>query len=391
MYGTVSKAQVRRFSALQALYWAYVGSFHSFLLSMLAARGESATMIGVYTALMTLGSCLGQFFVARLCDATGRCRRVFVQVVLALELSCLLLYSVTERWLILILIFAAGFAKQPLGAVLDTWFIRAVGDDMRAFGRMRAAGSLAFALLMLVYGAALNRFGYGIMPWVSAVLLCWLVALCLRTKDTSRAPAAGERPRLLSGLSLITGELILIFAALFFLGAANNSVYNMIPVLLPVLGGTTAHHGLLLFCNAGMEAPAMRVNWDRFGLSPAKRCVLSALLYAVSTLLMGLAGNVWLFIALWCVNGFAFGLGLHARRALVTALAPDEAQTTMHGLGDMMYSGVGPILASVVFGGMLDQGGMRLMLSVAAGLELVSAALFAVLVWRKRKMMNTAS
>lgn len=363
-------SQIRRFSVLQALYWAFVGTFFAFIIDMFTSQGVSSERIGIMMSVMTIGSCIGQFIISYACDRLESCKKVFIATLILLQLFCCALFLTKNLILINILMFLIGFTKQPLGAVLDTWFIKGVSDDMRAFGKIRSFGSAGFSILILFYGSLLTRFGYGIMPYISTVFLGVLVFLCFKTPDMPRYAQIKRTDYNLSAIFHSLSPLLLfLFLGTTLLGAANNPSYNFTPKILKSLGGTTTHLGIALFINSGMEIPAMRIKWDNLNLSPAIRLLISSGLYIISTFLMAYSNAVWQVIALLSLSGFAFGMSLHARRALVAQLSPGALQSTMHGVGDMLYSGLGPIAGSAICGKLLDISGMRLMLLFCVALQ----------------------
>lgn len=353
---------------------------------MLYAQGVSSERIGILTSIMTVGGCLGQFIVSYFCDRLENCKSVFIVILVALQAFCCGLFLTKNTLVIGVLMFLIGFTKQPLGAVLDTWFIKGVTDDMRAFGKTRSAGSAGFSILILINGSLLTRFGYGIMPYVSGVFLLILLVLCIKTPDISRAAQISRADYNLKAIErAISPLLILLFIASTLLGGANNPSYNMTPVILTLLGGTTTHQGFSLFVNSGMEVPAMRIRWDDMGLSPAARLLISSFLYVLSTVLMAYSNAVWQIVALMAISGFAFGMHLHARRAMVAQLAPGALQSTMHGIGDMLYSGLGPIAGNALCGYMMEYSGMRVMLLFCVALQAAGTAIFLYMYLRTRR------
>ena len=381
-------SQIRRFSVLQALYWAYVGTFFAFIIDMYTARGISSERIGIMMSVMTVGSCIGQFTVSYACDRLESCKKVFIATLVMLQLFCCALFLTDDYLIINVLMFLIGFTKQPLGAVLDTWFIKGVSDDMRAFGKTRSVGSAGFSILILFYGSLLTRFGYGIMPYISTVFLIVLIYLCFRTADMPRDARIKRTDYNLSAIfHSLSPLLVLLFIGTTLLGAANNPAYNFTPKILKSLGGTTTHLGIALFINSGMEIPAMRIKWDSLNLSPALRLLISSALYIVSTFLMAFSSAVWQVVALLSLSGFAFGMSLHARRALVAQLSPGALQSTMHGVGDMLYSGLGPIAGSAVCGKLMDISGMRVMLLFCVALQTLGT-LFLLLMYFYGKRRN---
>ena len=378
---------MRRFTALQTLFWGYIGTYYGYIIAMLNARGISSTVIGIYSAVMMLGSTIGQFAVSYACDRLNSCKRVFMVVLTLLELCCCALYVARDAVLMGILIFFCGFFKSPLGAVIDTWFIKGVSDDMRAFGRSRSGGSFGYSFVNLFYGMLLAQLGYSIMPFVSFAFMAALLILCIPIPDI---PADARFERTAYNMKAIRHAVAipaigLLFAAVFLMGFAYSPVYNMLPVFLTGFGGTTAHQGIALFVNAGMEIPGMNIPWSKWNISPAARLLLAAFLLLLAIFLMSFANAAWQIIVLMGVTGFCYGVHLHARRALVSELAPPALQATMHGLGDMLYGGLGPIIGSMVCGKMTDACGMRITLLSFSGIIALSTVLMLLMARKYRQ------
>lgn len=375
--GQPAPGQLRRFTALQAIYWSTIATFYAYVITMLLDQGIPSDLVGFLSSVLMLGCLVGQFAVSYISDRLKTCKKVFMAVSLLLQVFCIALYYTENTLMRYGLMFLLGFCKQPLGAVLDTWFLKSVTSDMRLYGKTRSGGSIGYSCTSLLYGFLLSRLGYGIMPWVSLVSTAVLLWLCAVTPEAPLTAPVQRREVGASAVIKALAPLALFFASITLLGIINTPVYSLFPVILQEYGGTAAYQGLACFLNSGMEAPAMLMRWERVGFaSPNKRLLCAFLLYIACSVVIAYARSVWLVILGFGLTGFAYGMQLHARRELVARKAPAALQSTMHGIGDMLLSGVGGIVGSALLGISLNCFGRVTSLLLCAGLQTVSLLLF---------------
>ena len=381
-----TKQQLTRFSLLQGLYWMYIATFAAFLVAMLSAQGVPADKLGIMVSVMTIGSCIGQFVVANLSDRLSDCKHVFLIFLSITHVLHLLLFFTTNTVVLYILMFVVGFSRLPLGAILDTWFIKGVSDSMRTFGQCRSWGSIGYAVTALLFGSVVSAIGYAVMPIMSTTVFVVLFILAFKTPDiehiiTDRKKGANSD----SMRKLIPASLILLFVGATFAGGSNSAYNNMLPVIVASLGGTTAHQGIMMFVNASMEVPAMNIPWERLKISITMRIIISAVLFIISMFIMSFATNVWQIVLLMAVTGMAYGMHLQARRGMVAELSPRALQSTMHGIGDMLYSGFSPIITNVLSGYIIVFSGVRLMLQFCVLLHILALISYLFILAKQKK------
>ena len=112
--------------------------------------------------------------------------------------------------------------------------------------------------------------------------------------------------------------------------------------------------------------------YSRF--SARQRMLGSGVLYIGSTVMMVLAGSVWMLYLASFINGMAYGILLPARRQLVTEIAPPEAHNRVHALGDMAYLNFGGLVGNQMSGLLIDSKGARFMLTVSLCIQAVGVA-----------------
>lgn len=366
----------RRFGLMQATFWAYIGTFFLYIVTLLSARGLSSSQIGYLTALLTVASMVGQPIMGALSDATRRNRAVYIGCCVAEYLAFVALYFSKNLWQMAISIVFIGLMKDPAACVLDSWLIKALPDGTGAYGRLRGMGSIAVAVEGLFYGFLLDHFGLGLMPVAAGITLCLLVAAALTVPELAAesAPHTAEKKTGMTAALRATMTPRLVGVLLFFLvlGVTAQPMYNFMPKVLEMLGGSSRHLGLMYFLNAATEGLFMQGLGSLKKLSAEKRMLLSCVLYASCTALVALCGNLYLSVGLMVINGAAWGLHLPARREMIAQLVSERFQTTMQGMSDMLYAGLGLTIGSALTGNLLDAAGLRTAFLVLAAGEILS-------------------
>ena len=374
-----------RFGWMQVLYWLFIGAFFTYIVTLLDSRGMTGTQVGLLSGMMMCASILGQFLLGGIADASRKNRLIYILSCAATCAAFIGVYLSRDFYLTAVCMILLGLFKEPSAAVLDSWIIKCLDGDASSFGSIRAKGSIAFALEMLVYGWMLDFFGYEIMPWVTLGTLVLLVLSALTVPELSRTETVTEKvhvekPAASKAIfAMLTPVLLLFILVSGILGMSIQPVYYFHPLVLQAIGGTTTLLGISYFINAGIEFFFMKGLRCCSRMTAYQRLLLSIGLYVFSTLIMAFTENVYIILIMMGINGAGFGSQLPARRAIVTELVPERFQTTLHGVSDMMFTGLGPMIGNALAGVILDLSGCKAMLLICCAAQMVTLLLAWVL------------
>ena len=364
----------RGFALLEMLYWLTYGSFTTYLVSFVTAtRGASATSAGLMLALFMASACVGQFVIGGLCDRRQNNRSVFMggmALIVVLELA---VYFSPNMALLGVGCVLLGLIQPPIGAILDTWLIRSFPDDPGAYSPLRAMASLAYAVLMAVMGMTIERFGHAAMPIFSTVFAVAGIVVASKMPEIPRVAATGANAGRVR-MSQLSRVVWLFVLSMGVMGVANVPLINMNLLILQSVGGTVTSMGIATAFNTVAEFLVMRFPKPYSRFSARQRMLGSGVLYIGSTVMMVLAGSVWMLYLASFINGMAYGILLPARRQLVTEIAPPEAHNRVHALGDMAYLNFGGLVGNQMSGLLIDSKGARFMLTVSLCIQAVGVA-----------------
>ena len=207
------EAQARYFRPFFAAYFFYYAGycvFSSFIVLFLTERGYSAAVCGVITSLTLLANLLMEPVGGYLTDTYLSARSyltVCIGVITGVCLLATLLFSLPEVC-VAALVLTAGLA-YPFGQLVDAWVnCSRELDASLVYSRVRAGGSIGFALASMAAGYYFEAMGWGSYFLVQAALfllmlpfLCRLPKIELRNRkgrqETERRLSMGESFRVI--------------------------------------------------------------------------------------------------------------------------------------------------------------------------------------------------
>ena len=345
------KSLDRRFAALQGCFFAgYAGT--SFFSYLLLQKGVSNVLIGMLGGLMSCVSTLVQPVWGLLCDRR-RCYRSFYLLSAA---AMLVVYT----WIIR----AGTTAELAVCAALSGMFINciqnmgngwvaALNAQGRAvnYGVSRSCGSLAFAIMAVALGWALERFGHrGLVGGMTlAGLCCAAVSFTIpRPKALPRTAEDAPGPGMGEGLRVLTGqrEYMLVVLSGFFAMAGVAGINAYFSAYLAIMGAGATAVGVGNFAYAIAEVPFMflsRALLERFSFR--RLFTVCLLAHALQCVLVGLSPNYTCAILAMLLQGLSFGTLVPCLQSY-TAGHVDARYTAMAQLFTSSVS----LSASMVFG-----------------------------------------
>ena len=164
-YGAGPGGKSRYSASFFAAYFFYYGGyciFSSYMVMYLTSRGYSATLCGFITSLTLIANLLAEPVGGYITDTFLSARRFLTICVGVITVLCLLCtWSVDNPWLCLPALVAAAGVAYPFSQLMDAWVnCSRELDPGLIYSRIRAGGSIGFALTSLAAGWYFDRFGW---------------------------------------------------------------------------------------------------------------------------------------------------------------------------------------------------------------------------------------
>lgn len=313
------------------------GSASPFLPLYVRTLGGSVADVAWVVSGYAVASVASNLAWGRLTDRRGRRKPLVVGAMATLMVTTsLIAHAPTWQALVLLrVVEGAAFASYNVGALAMLGDM--LEDDGKAAGRRgqmlgvyRTGGSLAFAVAIVLSGAAAERYGYHVTYALAGGVyaLAFLVSLALPEPPRHAAAARGTPGELRELARLARGPLLPLTLAVLAWMLPFSAVYSVWPIYVAnVQGLGSAGYARLWGLAAFLEVPSMIIAGrlaDRLGRRTmfALALALFAGIYAA----YALAPAPWGLVVAQIVRGFAFAAFTATALSALVELAPPEAR-----------------------------------------------------------------
>ena len=378
------------FSALWSLYWTGWGALWGFLAVFLLHRGFTNAQVGLVSSCALLLPIAVQPALASLSDRN----RLFTSRRLAMALTALSMVCGVVVWLVdqpvvcsvaLIIIGVCLTAIAPYFNAMSMDFVLR-GLDVN-FGASRSCGSVAYALVSLLMGAALEHFTPTLILPVFLISFAGLfLALLFFRYPLPPLQAAGEvrvAPAVLSNAAMLRrypAFTVMLLACALLMGSQSSITSYMIHIAGKVGGGESVM-GTALFISGMVELPAMLL-FSRLHRKFSLKVLLlvSAVFFIIRSGAFLLAGSALAVYLACTLQFFAYSIFTPATVYYVTEQIDTANQVKGQALIHTASAGIGSSFGSLCAGALLDSAGVNGMLlfcmaSAAAGTVLMILSL----------------
>jgi PPP family 3-phenylpropionic acid transporter len=353
-------------AAYAAQFFAF-GVILPFLPAVLAARGLDASEVAAVLACGSAVRLVAGPAGGRLADALGAPRGVLALAALFALLSACGLWLAAGFLAMLLANAALSVGMAPVMPLTDALAVNAARREGFDYGRVRAAGSVAFIAAALLAGLAVEWFG---MEAALGLIVLGLAASTLAALALPPAPAMPRGPRGIAGFLAPLGNralrwLILVSALVhgghafyYAFGTLHWQAQGLSPGLIGALWAT------------GVVAEIVLFFWGRrvvARLGAVRLTLIAALCAAMRWTVTAFTADPWVLFPLQILHAGTFGAQhLAAMLVLGRIVPPAQAGTTQTlyvALGAGLPIGVltlasGPLYAAFGGGGYLVMAAM---------------------------------
>lgn len=376
-YGAPMTAGTRHRGILGAQYFLYFGvmGMHLPFFNLYCYEiGFSGWQIGALSAARSVVLVLFSLFWSFLADRFQARRSIYLLCNFFAAALWALFLLTADFWWMLGITIVHGIFYAPLIAFLEAFAMAALGRDKKRYGRMRAWGSLAFILVVLTLGRAIDAYGVRII--LSLILAgSWLqmaVALGFPRGGRSETRTPG------SWRALLTPRVILFLFCAFLMLLSHGAYYTFFSIHLATMGYDSFFIGICWAVAVAAEISAMVFSerlFQRFRYE--------------SVLIVSFAVAVLRWAGLWGAESAAALLALQATHAItygtfhmasilyIDALAPSEAKTVGQAANNAVTYGMGLMAGFFLSGALHQHIGAQGLFAISAAVALVGGVVFA--------------
>ncbi|MBR9980651.1 MAG: MFS transporter [Desulfatitalea sp.] len=356
------------------LYFGVMGMHLPFFNLYCYELGFSGLQIGTLSATRSVVLILFSLFWSLLADRFQTRRGIYILCnFFSAALWALFLLTANYWWMLVITIFH-GMFFAPLIAFLEAFAMEVLGRDKKRYGRMRAWGSVAFIVVVLSLGRAIDAYGVKIIlslilagSWVQA-----LVALGFpRSTPRDRQDSARWR-------ALLTPRVTLFLFCAFLMLLSHGAYYTFFSIHLSTLGYDSFFIGISWAVAVAAEIFAMLFSERLFKRLRYETVLIIS--FAVAVLRWaGLSGaeSAAALLALQATHAITYGAFHMASILYIDALAPPAAKTLGQAANNAVTYGLGLMTGFFLSGALYHHIGARGLFAISSGVALLGGIVFA--------------
>jgi MFS transporter, PPP family, 3-phenylpropionic acid transporter len=226
-------------------------------------------------------------------------------------------------------ILSVAFAG--IAPTLDARALETVGSDRDRYGRIRAWGSAAFIVAVVVTGAVIERVG---VPSMFAIYIAALLALAIVSVPLRGSRSAVTLPRL-SGIGVVLRHrpIARFLPAVLLVWSAAMSINWYFSIHLLDLGAPGELVGSAWAIGALVEIPIMSAYpWLAARVGGRRLLLLGASAFALRVIVLAVVTDPVAAAATMALHGVAFALVLIGGVTYVSRHAPDATAAAAQGI-----------------------------------------------------------
>jgi PPP family 3-phenylpropionic acid transporter len=353
---------------LYSALFAAFGVASPFFAAFLGERGLGSEAIGLVLAAGTAARLLAGPAGGRLADRVGRPGVVLAGYAAAACCVAFFYLPASGLWLLLTVSVLHAVMLAPLTPIADALTVEASAREGFPYGWVRAAGSGAYILGIMLSGQAVARFGLTAIIWLNGVLLAVAVFCAWRVPDLLSRPAfvGLDRSDRVGALLRVPGFLRLMLVAALIQG--SHAMHDGFVVIhwrsVGISDGTI---GMLWAESVAAEVVVFLLlgRWLLDRLGPGWASILSAVGGTVRWIVLAETTSVMASALVEPLHGLTFALQHLACMRLIGALVPPRLAATAQAYYGTVAVGAASALLTLASGSLYARMGAGGFLAMA--------------------------
>ncbi len=355
------------------LYFGVMGMHLPFFNLYLYELGFSGWQIGTLSAARSVVLILFSIFWSILADRFQSRRRIYILCNLLSATFWAFFLVTTDFWWMLIITLLHGMFYAPLIAFLEAFAMDVLGRDKKRYGRMRAWGSVAFIIVVLSLGRAIDTYS------VKIILSLILAGSWVQVLVSLGFPKSAPREHGSTGdwRELLTPRVVIFLLCAFLMLLSHGAYYTFFSIHLSTLGYGSFFIGISWAAAVGAEICAMLFSeriFKRFRYETVLIFSFAAAVLRWSGLWAAESAGVILILQV--THAITYGTFHMASILYIDALAPAKAKTLGQAANNAVTYGLGLMAGFFLSGALFHKIGAQGLFAISAGIAMAAGVLF---------------
>ncbi len=355
------------------MYFGVLGVYLPFFNLYCYHLGFSGAQIGLLSGLRSATLVIFPFLWGMLADRFARRKTIY----LLCNLMAALIWSIflfTHNFTPMLIITGFyGVFYAPLISFLEAYSMDILGEDKKAYGRVRLWGSISFIIVVTALGPLIDRFGVAlIVPLILAGALCQTAgALKLPTMPAAPKRREAQAPRMEWGRAavfLFCGFLMLL---------SHGTYYGFFSIHLEQIGLPSTFIGIAWAVAVAAEITIMFYSSRLFDhISLEKVLFFSFLIAALRWGLLYVFTSPAVILATQILHACTYGTFHMASIIYMDRLTPSGAKTFGQAANNAITYGLGLMVGFLLNGALFERMATRHLFLTSALVALMAGGLF---------------
>ena len=371
-------------------YYAGYCIFASYIVSYLTKLGYSASVCGIIASLALVANLLMEPIGGYITDTFLSVRSYLILCIAALTGLCVACTFASEiPWLCMLLLTLTAGLAYPFSQLMDAWVNCSKSvDPSLVYSRIRAGGSIGFAVSSILAGYYFDSFGWGSYFLVQAVMfLCmipFLLKLPLVELGNRHTKAGGEHSLTLSesfGVLLGNHKFLISLLICTMYWFSHRPVGSYLALIINDRGGDAGVFGSVCGIGAVVEFLVLLLLGSvqkRKGLALRAGMMAALLTNLLRPACILLLPGLWPLYLGQIFQSISFAFFLSVSVDCFAQTADNRIRSFCISVGLTVSSVGGTILANMLGGTMCDLYGTTSLLFLSLGAGLLNSILLAL-------------
>ena len=357
------------------LYFGVLGVYLPFFNLYCYHLGFTGTQIGLLSGLRSATLVIFPFIWGMLADRFAQRKSIYFSCNLLAVLSWSAFLLTHDFVSMLVIMGIHGMFYAPLISFLEAYSMDILGEDKKAYGRVRLWGSVSFIIVVTILGPLIDRFGIAIIiPSIMVGGLC-------QTGGSLKLPALTSKPqtaRTWSSQMEWRRAAIFLFCG-FLMLVSHGTYYGFFSIHLEQIGLAPTFIGIAWAAAVVAEIAVMFFSNRLFNhISLEKVLLISFLAAAFRWGLLYLSSSPVVILASQVLHACTYGTFHMASILYMDRLTPPEAKTFGQAANNAITYGMGLMVGFLLNGALFEILATRFLFLTSALVALAAGGLFGV-------------
>jgi PPP family 3-phenylpropionic acid transporter len=364
------------------LYFGVMGMVLPFFNLYCYHIGFTGLQIGVLSALRSIVMVLFPMAWGIIADRFRIRRSIYIACnFVSIAIWALYLYT-QQFWAMLLITIVYTAFYSPIISFLEAFTMETLGRDRNTYGHLRAWGSAAFIVVVLILGKIIDLYS------IEIIILLVLFGSTLQALGSLKMPSASVvREHAFQSKAKELGDrrvLVFLFCA-FLMLVSHGAYYGFFSIHLENLGHDKTFIGLTWAVASTAEILVMIKSGALFKrFAPHRVLLVSFFVAALRWFILSFAHSAVLLVAAQTLHAITYGTFHMASILYIDALAPTEAKTLGQSINNALTYGLGLMVGFFMSGALYQLIGTFALFSISSGIALMAGMVFRSYRWDEK-------